>query len=323
MDDTTRLFEQHRGYLFGVAYRLLGSVPDADDVVQEAWLRFTRVAAEEVTSPRAYLVTIVTRLSLDVLRSARPARESYPGPWLPDPVPTRALVEGDPGEALALRQTASLAFLWLIEKLNPVQRAVLVLHEAFDYDHDEIGRIIGCTAVASRQALRRARQRLEKARIEEGLRAPRVIGEREQLLARRFLDAAEEGKMRPLLELLAADVLLVSDSGGRTRIAARRPVRGSDRVRRGLLGVARKEPPVTLTRGEFNGCPALTGYNQGAPVVVMVFGMDEHGSITEILIHRNPDRLQKLAARFPGRTFDVSGTAEQTDVPPIGRLQTT
>lgn len=291
MDESTAIFECHRAYLFGVAYRLLGTAQDSEDVLQEAWIRFTGVTLEDVETPRAYLVTIVTRLSLDVLRSARRVREAYVGPWLPDPVPTGQLREGDPSDSLALRQTSLIAFLWLLEHLNPVERAALVLHEAFDYDHAEIGRIIGRTPAASRQALHRARRHLEAARREERLRPLRAIDERGRTLALRFLAAAEDGHMRPLLEQLAEDVVLVSDAGGRRAIAAGRPIYGRDRVRRGLLGVARKEPPVRLTRAEYNGAPAVVGYDGTKLAVILVFGLDEIGAITEIFVYRNPDRL--------------------------------
>lgn len=294
MDDVTVIFERDRPYLFGVAYRLLGTRQDAEDVLQEAWIRFSAVPLAEVETPRAYLVTVVTRLALDVLRSARKVRERYVGPWLPDPAPTERLREGDPADSLALRQSALFAFLWLLERLNPVERAVLVLHEAFDYDHAEIGRVIGRSAAASRQALHRARQRLEAARLEERLRPPRPVDERGQQLARHFLGAAEAGDMRPLLDQLAEDVLLVSDSGGRRVIAARRPIYGRDRVRRGLLGVARKELPVRLTRAEYNGTPGLVGYQGGRPAVLLLFGLDGDGAITEVFVHRNPDRLGGL-----------------------------
>src|SRR5690606_10240916 len=128
MEDTTAVFERHRAYLFGVAYRLLGTSQDAEDVLQEAWIRFREVTLADIEVPRAYLVTVVTRLSLDVLRSARKVRETYVGPWLPDPVPAERLLEGDPSDSLAQRQTALIAFLWLLERLSPVERAALVLH---------------------------------------------------------------------------------------------------------------------------------------------------------------------------------------------------
>lgn len=305
IDESTVVFERHRAYLFGVAYRLLGTSQDAEDVLQEAWIRFRGVMLEDVETPRPYLVTIVTRLSLDILRSARVVRETYVGPWLPDPVPTGRLGEGDPADSLALRQTSLIAFLWLLERLNPIERAALVLHEAFDFDHEEIGRIIGRTAVASRQALHRARARLEAARGQERLRPLRAIDGRGQRLALRFLEAAEEGHMRPLLEQLAEDVVLVSDAGGRRAIAAGRPIYGRDRVRRGLLGVARKEPPVRLARAEYNGAPALVGYDGAKPAVILLFGLDEIGAITEIFVYRNPDRLAAIVTPRDGSRVDA------------------
>lgn len=290
MDDATAIFERHRPHLFGVAYRLLGSAQDAEDVVQEAWIRFSRVPLEDVESPRPYLVTIVTRLALDVLRSARALRETYVGPWLPEPVPTERLAEAEPGEWLARQQTASIAFLWLLERLNPVERAVLVLHDAFDYSHEEIGRIIGRTAVASRQALRRARRRVEEGRAAEGLRPGLPPDDRHRRLARTFIEAAEGGSLQSLLDLLAEDVVMVSDGGGRAS-AATRPVLGRDRVSRLLAGIAAHFPEGRIAAGDYNGAPSLLGYWRGALVLLFVFGFDADGEITEIFAIRNPDKL--------------------------------
>jgi RNA polymerase sigma-70 factor (ECF subfamily) len=295
MDDATALFERHRPHLFGVAYRMLGSAQDAEDVLQEAWIRFSRVAPEDVESPRPYLVTVVTRLALDVLRSARAARESYVGPWLPEPVPSDRLEDGEPGEQLARRQTASMAFLWLLERLNPVERAVLVLHDAFDYSHEEIGRIIGRTAVASRQALRRARRRVDEARASEGLRAPVAPDARHRRLARTFIDAAEGGSLQSLIDLLAEDVVFVADGGGRA-VAAIRPIVGRDRVARLLAGIAGKEPHDRVAAAGYNGAPALIAYWRGRPMVLFVFGVDETGAVTEVFAVRNPEKLAGVPA---------------------------
>ena len=158
--DRAALFAAHRPYLFAVAYRMLGLAEDAEDVLQDAWLRFSAGAAEP-EHPRTYLVTIVTRLCLDLLRSARRRREEYVGVWLPEPVRTREALADD---LLEKAESASFAFLLLLERLSPLQRAVLVLHDVFDYSHDEVARACGRTAAASRQVLRRARLKLGDAR---------------------------------------------------------------------------------------------------------------------------------------------------------------
>jgi RNA polymerase sigma-70 factor (ECF subfamily) len=294
MDDATAVFERHRSHLFGVAYRLLGSAQDAEDVLQEAWIRFSGVALEDIESPRPYLVTIVTRLALDVLRSARVSREAYVGPWLPEPVRTERLDEGEPGEWLARRQTASMAFLWLLERLNPVERAVLVLHDAFDYSHEEIGRIIGRTAVASRQALRRARQRIEAARAAEGLRPERAPDAHHRRLTRGFLDAARGGDLQSLVDLLAEDVVMVSDGGGHAA-AATRPVAGRERVSKLLAGIAAKVPVDRIEPAEFNGAPGIVAYWGGRAEVLFLFGFDDVGAVTQIFAIRNPEKLARLA----------------------------
>ncbi len=294
MDDATAIFERHRAHLFGVAYRLLGSAQDAEDVLQDAWIRFSRVAPEEVESPRPYLVTVVTRLALDVLRSAHARREAYVGPWLPEPVPTHRLRDDEPAEWLARQQSASIAFLWLLERLNPVERAVLVLHDAFDYGHEEIGRVIGRTAVASRQALRRARRRVDEARTAEGLRPAHPADEHGRRAMQRFVAAAEEGNLQPLLDLLAADVVLVSDGGGRA-VAATRPVSGRDRVSRLLSGFAAKETVDRVDAAEYNGQPALRAYRGGRLVALFVFAFDPAGELVQVFVLRNPEKLRLVA----------------------------
>jgi len=230
-------FERHRSLLFSIAYRMLGSVADAEDVVQEAYLRWREVPTKEVRSPKSYLSAVVTRLSINRLRSARAQREKYVGPWLPEPLLS------DPAEETAgaaeLDESLSMAFLVLLESLNPVERAVFLLREVFDYDYDEISRIVEKSEDNCRQIARRARQSVA-ARRPRFERSP----EQEERLARQFFETCMNGDMEGLVEILSADVTLRSDGGGRVA-AAPYPIHGPERVARFLLGVLRTVPPVT------------------------------------------------------------------------------
>jgi RNA polymerase sigma-70 factor, ECF subfamily len=272
-----------RGLAFGVAYRMLGSVAEAEDVVQEALLRLE--GAEDVENPEAFLTTVTTRLSLDVLRSARVRREAYVGSWLPEP-----LVEDDAAARVEDEETVSLAFLTMLEQLSPDERAVLVLREAFDYRFAEIGEVLGKTPDNCRQILSRARRAL----VTERPRFDPDPGERRKL-ASTFLAAAREGDMAGLVALLARDAVLVGDGGGKARAIAR-PLVGAERIAKALSAFARiavewglEFEPVLV-----NGQP---GFRAVAPDggLVNVLSVDvADGHVVRLHSVVNPDKLAHL-----------------------------
>jgi RNA polymerase sigma-70 factor (ECF subfamily) len=286
------LFAEHRAYLFAVAYRLLGIAEDAEDVVQDAWLRFANVDPDELESPRAFLVTVVTRLALDLLRSARRRREDYVGVWLPEPVPTS---EALPPDLVDRAETASFAFLLMLERLNPVERAAVVLHDVFGYSHQEIASTIERSTDASRQALRRARQKLSGA--PRRLPAPSEHGE---ALAEQFVKASASGDIDELLATLASDVVLMSDGGGKAQ-AASRPLAGLRRVGRFLSAVSAMAPEnVRVHPSELNGQPAMLIFEEGRLTTAFLFDATADG-ITAIYAVRNPDKLRRVIVDSPER----------------------
>lgn len=284
------LFAQHHAYLFAVAYRMLGTAEDAEDVLQDAWLRFAKVPSTErdaVEHPRAYLVTIVTRLCLDQLRSARHRREEYVGIWLPEPVRS---AEALPDDLIQRADSASFAFMLLLERLNPVQRVVLILHDVFDYTHDEIAAALDTSPSASRQTLRRARRALGTA--PRSLRAPTAT---DRLTVTRFLEAARAGDLEAIVDTLAPDVVLMSDGGGKVA-AANRPLAGRERVGR-FLGAMRQMAPAAMEviPTELNGQAAMLIVEEGRSTNAFLFDVTPEG-ITGIYVVRNPTKLERLAA---------------------------
>jgi RNA polymerase sigma-70 factor, ECF subfamily len=279
-------FEEQRSLLFGIAYRMLGSVMDAEDAVQEAYLRWQASDRSEVESPRAYLSTIVTRYCIDQLRSARARREEYVGPWLPEP-----LVQGegpDVAEQVELAESLSMAFLVLLERLSPVERAVFLLSEVFGYEYAEIARIVERSEANCRQIAHRARQhvRERRPRFDPG-------SEEQQQLTAQFLQACASGDLSGLMATLAEGVTLWSDGGGKVA-AAPRPIQGADRVARFLLGILAKTPPGGVATGVLvNGEPGLITYMEGRPNAVAVLEIAE-GRIQGIRIVVNPDKLQRV-----------------------------
>lgn len=286
-----------RRRLFGLAYRMLGSAGEAEDAVQEAYLRWYSQPREQVQCPPAFLTTVVTRLCLDRLKSARHRREQYPGVWLPEPLPHEGglLAEpahgADPQENLQRLESVSLAFLWLLEALSPLERAVYLLAEVFDYPHAEIADMLERTPQACRQALRRARQSLA-----HGRRAAASAERHRELLAS-FLAACRRGDIDQLTQLLADDVVSRADGGGVTA-AANRPVHGLRAVSRLYTGLARQMPDGLAVRIEtVNGWPAallVCGPLLLSVVQVRVVG----GRIDRIDNLLNPEKLWRLAAAF-------------------------
>ncbi len=284
--DRTVLFTEHRRYLFAVAYRMLGIAEDAEDILQEAWIRFSGVRVEELEHPRTYLVTIVTRLCVDLLRSARRRREEYVGVWLPEPVRTPEALANDMVEEA---ESASFAFLLLLECLSPVQRAVLVLHDVFDYSHDEVAEAIGRTPAASRQALSRARQRLGHAS------RPKSSPTEEALkVVRQFVEATRSGDLKQLMGTLAPEVVLMSDGGGQVP-AVKRPLAGSERVGRFFSARDRLGPGSQAQLTELNAQPAILVTEDGILTKAYLFDITAAG-VTAIYAVRNPDKLKRLAS---------------------------
>jgi RNA polymerase sigma-70 factor (ECF subfamily) len=276
------LFEQHRDRLFGIAYRMVGTVADAEDIVQEAYLRWHATTAE-VQNPGAYLTTIITRLCLDHLKSARVRREEYVGPWLPEPL---APIQAD--RLTELADALSVAFLLLLEALTPTERAVFLLREVFGYDYDEIAPMVDQSAVYCRKIAQRAREHVaaERSRFEPS-------ADQHERLVDRFLAACRDGDMEGLLDVLADDVTLTTDGGGKV-LAALRPIVTSDKVARFMLGILRKAPAdLRVERATINGRPGFIAFQGAAVDGAWSFEVAD-GHIQQIYVVRNPDKLRHL-----------------------------
>ncbi|MFF7560756.1 RNA polymerase sigma-70 factor [Streptomyces pseudovenezuelae] len=290
-DTETDVFEEHRPVLLGVAYRMLGRVADAEDVVQEAWLRWSAADRSEVREPRAYLVRVTTRLAIDRLRQVKARGETYVGPWLPEPYVTDfGDTVPDTAEQAVLADSVSLAVLVVMESLSPLERAVFVLREAFGYPYADIAAMLDRGEPAVRQLAGRARRHVEERR-------PRfeVDPVRRRDLTERFLAAAGGGDLKELMALLAPDVRLIGDSGGKSK-APLRVLESADHVGRFLVGVAEKGvPDISWRFLELNGGPALLVLSGGKPDSVFQLDILD-GRIQSVYIIRNPDKLRSLAA---------------------------
>ncbi|MDC2960037.1 RNA polymerase sigma-70 factor [Streptomyces gilvifuscus] len=288
-DTATDVFEDHRPVLLGVAYRMLGRVADAEDVVQEAWLRWSGADRGDIREPRAYLVRVTTRLAIDRLRQVKARNEAYVGPWLPEPYATDfGDTVPDTAEKAVLADSVSLAVLVVLESLSPLERAVFVLREAFGYPYAEIASMLDRGEAAVRQLAGRARRHVEERR-------PRyeVDPGRRRELTERFLAAAGEGDLEGLMALLAPDVRLVGDSGGKSR-APLRVLETADKVGRFVIGAAAKGLPDPSFRFmELNGGPALVVLSAGRPDSVFQLDVFD-GRIQSVYIIRNPDKLLSL-----------------------------
>ncbi|SCF56581.1 RNA polymerase, sigma subunit, ECF family [Streptomyces sp. Ncost-T10-10d] len=289
-DTATDVFEDHRPVLTGVAYRMLGRIADAEDVVQEAWLRWSSASREEVREPRAFLVRITTRLAIDRLRQVQSRREAYVGPWLPEPLVTDfGPAVPDTAEQAVLADSVSVAVLVVLESLSPLERAVFVLREAFGFPYAEIAATLDRTEAAVRQLAGRARHHVEE-------RKPRydVDPAQRRDLTERFLAAAAGGDIEELLALLAPDVRLVGDSGGKSK-APLRVIESADKVGRFLFAVTHEQTQdLDIRFLELNGAPGLLVLSGGRPD--SVFQVDvKDGLIQCVYIVRNPDKLSGLA----------------------------
>src|SRR4051812_23527260 len=281
----------HRDALFGLAYRMLGSVADAEDVVADAYLRWRREDRADVSNARAYLFAITSRLSLDLLKSAQRTRVDYVGSWLPEPLVT-IYDDSDAPAAVAERtDTISLAFLHVLERLSPQERAVLVLRSAFDFPHAQIAEMLQISPDNVRQLFRRAQQRLGPDS------EPRYVPDpqHQRALVERFLAAARTGEVEPFAELLAEDVLLVGDGGGKAA-SIRVPASGRLRIARFLRGLVRKTTPsMSFEVVRANGAPALLVRDSSAPIGLYALDIDPASDeIRGIHAIRNPDKLVRL-----------------------------
>jgi RNA polymerase sigma-70 factor (ECF subfamily) len=283
-------FDQVRPRLFGIAYRMLGSVADAEDVVQDAWLRWHRTDQSTVQNPTAFLSTTTTRLAINAATSARSRREVYVGPWLPEPVDT----SNDPALGAERAEALDLAVLLLLERLAPRERAAYVLREAFEYPFREIAEILGTSELNARQLARRARTHLESER-----HTPVDPGEHRRLLAA-FMAAAQSGDLAELKNLLADTAVSYSDGGGVVS-AARMPVRGRDRVARFIVGIVEKYGQGT-TSGmiDVNGGPSLLVRREGTPLVLVTVDATADG-IERLLMVLNPAKLAGLTDKERSR----------------------
>jgi len=276
-------FAEHRSVLVGAAYRVVGSVSDAEDVVQEAWLRWTGVDHDEVRDTRAYLIRITTRLALNRLREQKARREQYVGPWLPEPLAT----DDDPEAAVEMADSVSMAMLVVLETLSPLERATFVLREVFDLPYDEIADTLGRSEPAVRQLAHRAREHVQA-------RQPRhhVDKARHDEVTMRFMQAAGSGDFDQVVALLAPDAVLISDGGGKKK-AALRPIHGAEKIARWLFAVIAENPGFEIRMGTLNGEIAYIAYDGEVPDTV-AFLKTEDGLINELYLIRNPDKLEHI-----------------------------
>lgn len=287
--DPTAIFEAQRQRLFGVAYRMLGSVADADDIVQDAWLRWRSLDHATVENPAAFLTTVTSRLALDRLKTAQRRREQYVGEWLPEPLATATM--HDPESASVMQESIMLGFLAVLERLGPVERAVFVLREVFDMEYDQVASVVDRSPDNCRQIARRAREHVRAER-------PRVTADpdRDRALLDAFVAAIASGTPGVLADLLHDDVVLVSDGGANVR-AARRPILGAHRVTRFLTGIVRNasDSDVVLEHLTINGQISLhVALERAAPTVFTLEPDTSGNKISRIFVHRNPDKMHRL-----------------------------
>jgi RNA polymerase sigma-70 factor, ECF subfamily len=294
-----RVFDQHRDLLVAAAYRILGQVADAEDVAQEAWIRWTNADTAEVADSRAFLVRVTTRLSIDRLRRVKARRESYVGPWLPEPL----LTGEDIAEDAALSESISMAMLVVLETLSPLERAVFVLREAFGMPYAEIAEVLERSEPAVRQLSRRAREHVRdgKPRFDADQRERRLVTER-------FLEAAAGGDFDALMGILAPGATLVADGGGRAR-APRRPLRGAEKVARFLAAISAPKkaaqfllsvsaeplPEIDVRLTQINGGPGIVAASGGEPVTTIVLDV-AGGAVQTVYLVANPEKLSGVSA---------------------------
>jgi RNA polymerase sigma-70 factor (ECF subfamily) len=284
-------FETYRPLLFSIAYRMLGSAMEAEDIVQDAFVQYQSVGADNVHSPRAFLTTVVTRLCLNQLNSAHAKRETPLGTSLPEPILTQDdRFSANPASRLADYETISMAFLVLLETLTPAERAVFLLREVFDYDYDEIAEIIGKSETACRQLFSRANKRV----IENRPRFKSTPEERRRLLGQ-FIKAVEVGELDGLVSMLSDDVTFWADGGGKVRGAAIRPVTGAHNVAQFVISSVRFTPTgVAPEFADVNGSPALIMRADNGQAFLVILIEADKGRIREIRVIADPDKLKML-----------------------------
>jgi RNA polymerase sigma-70 factor (ECF subfamily) len=300
-------FEAHRPLMLSIAYRMLGSATEAEDIVQEAYLRYQATPPDAIVSHKAFLTTIVTRLCLNQLQSARAQRETYIGPWLPEPVLTGADERFAPSQRAELHESLALAFLVLLEQLTPAERAVFLLREVFDYEYAEIAEVVGKAEASCRQLFSRAKRHIAAGR-------PRFPSapEAHRDLFMQFLRAVEQGELEGLMQLLADDVTLWVDGGGKARGAVTHPLHGRAAVAQFLAATRRNATPGTRAEiAEVNGEPALIARAGGEVFLVLTIDVAE-GRVRAIRAIRNPDKLQDLTRVLQARA-DEPGTSAERD----------
>ncbi|WNI20939.1 RNA polymerase sigma-70 factor [Streptomyces sp. ITFR-16] len=289
VDRATETFVAHRNLLFTVAYEMLGSAADAEDVLQETWLRWVEVDLGQVRDQRAYLVRITTRQALNRLRAMSRRKESYVGPWLPEPL----LTTPDVAQDAELAESVSMAVMLVLETLSPTERAVFVLREVFDVGYDEIAEAIDKTPAAVRQIAHRARRHVDARR-------PRAVVSQRQTRAavESFVRALEGGDLQGLLDVLAPEVVYMGDGGG-LKHAALRPIVGAGKVARLLtVGLGRNRIPITFVPAMVNGSPALALHLDGELDSILAVHV-EAGRITGLYVVRNPEKLSRITSETP------------------------
>lgn len=307
-DSAAAQFESYRPLLFSIAYRMLGTRTDAEDILQKAWLRYQAAQPDEIRSLRAFLSTIVTRLCLDQLALARTQREQYIGPWLPEPMITDD--QTAPARQIELHESLSIAFLTLLEQLTPVERAVFLLREVFDYDYEEITQIVDKEEAACRKIFSRAKQHIAERR-------PRFkpTAQAHRQLLEQFVQTVQNGELDGLLQLLHDDVDLWADSGGKVRGAVLRPLHGREAVAHFMLASRNINP--TLLRSSYiqvNGEPAWTLHNDDGVRIIITLTIEQSSThqeqITAIRVIGNPDKLAALNRELADVPDDAQDSEE-------------
>lgn len=279
-------FNQYRDYLFSIAYRMLSSIMDAEDVLQDAYLKWQNVDLKTVKSSKSYLATIVTRLCIDFLRSAKIQREEYIGPFLPEPLVLESYNNLE--VMMEKAESVSIAFMLLLEKLSPIERAVFLLHEVFDYTYSEISEIVNKTEANCRQILHRAEEH-----INSNKKRYSSTKEQQEKIIYQFFNACQNADLDGLISILSEDVVLISDGGGKAT-AVKYPLLSPDRVGKFFIGLTKKAPPeykVKITN--INGLPAFIGYLDNKPFNVVIFETDNEKIINFYAV-LNPDKLLNL-----------------------------
>ncbi|MEP7287705.1 MAG: RNA polymerase sigma-70 factor [Chloroflexota bacterium] len=307
IDRDTNQFETYRPLMFSIAYRMLGSATEAEDIVQEAYLRYQATSSAQIVSYKAFLSTVVTRLCLNNLQSAHSQRETYIGPWLPEPVLTETDETFAPVQQAELHESLSIAFLALLEQLTPLERAVFLLREIFDYDYIEVAEIVGKEEAACRQMFSRAKKHIAEQR-------PRfkATPEAHRQLLNQFIQTVNTGDLDGLMQLLSQDVIMWTDGGGKTRGAALQPLRGREAVAKFAMASIRLVPAnFSVEVSEVNGELAIIRREGDRALVVLSIAVDR-GHIAEVHVIGNPDKLNWVSGATHNVVHDSNGSDEVT-----------